>query len=218
MAGAFQYKPKFVDIRVRPPKPEEEEHAADDVHSLKPGEKPCEWQGCRNAGTAKAPKSREMLNQHYLFCQAHAAAYNRNWNFFAGMTEAQAQKEMEERITGGRPTWEFRASRNSREAASFANKAGTGNGYSDPFDLLGRRAEAQRKRVEEARRRVGLLERKALAELDLDETAEKDVIRARYTELVKRCHPDANGGDRSAEHRLQRVIKAYKTLRSAGLA
>jgi curved DNA-binding protein CbpA len=43
------------------------------------------------------------------------------------------------------------------------------------------------------------------------------VIRARYTELVKRCHPDANGGDRSAETKLQRVIKAFKTLRAAGL-
>ena len=40
----------------------------------------------------------------------------------------------------------------------------------------------------------------------------------KYAELVKRCHPDANGGDRSAETRLQRVIKAYKTLQKAKLA
>jgi curved DNA-binding protein CbpA len=39
----------------------------------------------------------------------------------------------------------------------------------------------------------------------------------RYLELVKRCHPDANGGDRSAEHKLQRVIRAYKTLQKAKL-
>ena len=39
----------------------------------------------------------------------------------------------------------------------------------------------------------------------------------RYLELVKRCHPDANGGDRSAETKLQRVIKAYKTLQKAKL-
>ena len=48
--------------------------------------------------------------------------------------------------------------------------------------------------------------------------ADKTQIRVRYTELVKRCHPDANGGDRSAETRLQRVIKAYKTLKKAKLA
>ena len=34
MSGAFQYKPKFVDIRVRPPRKGEE-----DVHALKPGER-----------------------------------------------------------------------------------------------------------------------------------------------------------------------------------
>jgi hypothetical protein len=58
----------------------------------------------------------------------------------------------------------------------------------------------------------------ALADLDLDATATDVAIRERYVELVKRCHPDANGGDRSTEHKLQRVIKAYKTLRKARLA
>ncbi|MCA6256165.1 MAG: DnaJ domain-containing protein, partial [Phenylobacterium sp.] len=43
-------------------------------------------------------------------------------------------------------------------------------------------------------------------------------IRARYTELVKLCHPDANGGDRSAETKLQRTIRAYQVLRKAKLA
>ena len=46
----------------------------------------------------------------------------------------------------------------------------------------------------------------------------RQAIRARYIELVKRCHPDANGGDRSAEHKLQRVIKAYQALRKANMA
>ena len=76
-----------------------------------------------------------------------------------------------------------------------------------------RRAEAN----EEAGRHLGKLERNALADLDLQNDAQPTVIRARYTELVKRCHPDANGGDRSAEHKLQRVIKAYKTLQKAGM-
>ena len=58
----------------------------------------------------------------------------------------------------------------------------------------------------------------ALADLDLDASAEAPAIRARYIELVKRCHPDANGGDRSAEHKLQRVIRAYQALRKANMA
>jgi hypothetical protein len=215
MSGAFRYKPKFVDIRVRPPKPEEEGVEAD-VHTLKPGEKPCEWPGCRVAGAAKAPKSRDRLDQHYWFCQPHAGEYNRNWNFFEGMSEAAVRQAQEARATGERPTWQFRASKFSREAAAFAARAGTGQGYADPFDLLGRRARAA-EAARNAPRHLGRLEHKALAELDLEETADKPAIRARYAELVKRCHPDANGGDRSAEQRLQRVLKAYKTLQKAGL-
>ena len=133
------------------------------------------------------------------------------------MSEGEVRARQAERATGERPTWQFRASRLSREAAAFAARAGTGKGYSDPFDFLGRRARAKQEAREQSRRRIGLLERRALAELDLEEDADKAAIRARYAELVKRCHPDANGGDRSAEHRLQRVLKAYKTLRQAGI-
>ena len=35
---------------------------------------------------------------------------------------------------------------------------------------------------------------------------------------MKLCHPDANGGDRSAEAKLQRTIRAYQVLRKAKLA
>lgn len=214
MPSAFQYRPKFVDIRVRPPKAEEE--AADDVWALKPGERPCDHPGCRAAAIARAPKSRDMLHEHYWFCQPHAAEYNRSWNFFAGMSDGEIRaRQTEELFTGGRPTWDFKASNRSREAAAFARNFGRAQGYRDPFDLFGR--NGGRPSPEPAGPQLGKLERNALAELDLDERADGPKIRARYTELVKRCHPDANGGDRSAESKLQRVIKAYQSLRKAGM-
>ncbi len=211
MSRAFQYKPKFVDIRVRPPREDEQ-----DVHALKDGERRCEHPDCMATATAKAPKSPERLNEHYWFCQAHASEYNRSWNFFAGMSESEIERRKAETVTGERPTWQFRASKFSREAASFA--AGAGRGFGDPlgiFRAARRRAEAQSAANS---RRLGRLERNALADLDLSEDAEAGQIRARYTELIKRCHPDSNGGDRSAEHKLQRVLKAYKILRQAKLA
>jgi hypothetical protein len=223
MADVFQYRPKFVDIRVRPPTPEEDASgpaANDDVFKLKPGEKPCDYPGCRKAGEAKAPKSRDMPGDFYLFCQPHAAEYNKNWDYFSGMNEAQVRRHQEERATGGRPTWQFKASRFSREAAAFAAKFGMGKteagGYSDPFNMFGGRKPGHEQAAPD--RRLGKMERQALADLDLDDGADKTQIRARYTELLKRCHPDVNGGDRSAETRLQRVIKAYKVLKKAKLA
>ena len=215
MSGAFQYRPRFVDIRVRPPK-EGEAEAEADVHALKPGERACDHAGCRAPASTRAPRSREMMNEHYWFCQPHAAEYNRNWDFFAGMSEAQVAEAQAARAHGERPTWQFKASRFSREAASFSAKAGSGQGYADPLGVLG--AAKATNQTPAPQRRLGKLERNALADLDLADDAQSAQIRARYTELVKRCHPDANGGDRSAEARLQRVIRAYKTLQKAKLA
>ena len=224
MSGAFQYKPKFVDIRVRPPKPEEEAAEAD-VHRLKPGERKCDWPDCRTAATSRAPKSRELMHEHYWFCQRHAGEYNKNWDFFAGMNEEEVRRAQEARATGERPTWQFKASRFSREAAAFAAKMGGQSGgktggkgagaYADPFGFFGRKAEARQ--PEGPQRALGRLEQRALAELDLEASASGDAIRARYLELVKRFHPDTNGGDRSSEHKLGRVLRAYKTLRAAKL-
>lgn len=215
MARAFQYKPKFVDIRVRPPSANDETET--DVNALKPGERACDHPGCGKAATARAPKARDMLNEHYWFCQPHAAEYNRNWNFFAGLPEAEIRRRtQEEQMTGGRPTWEMKAGRMSRESAAFAARFGTGQGYRDPFNMFGGGGQTARKAEPESRK-LGKIERNALADLDLDENADSAKIRARYTELVRRLHPDANNGDRSGENRLQRVIRSYQALRKSGM-
>src|SRR3569833_172830 len=136
MSRAFQYKPKFVDIRVRPPK-EGEEEAKADAHALMPGERPCDHPGCRVAASAKAPKSRDMPVDFYWFCQPHAAEYNKNWDFFAGMNEKEVADVQAGRAYGDRPTWQVMASRFTREAAAFSAKAGSGQGYGDPFGSFG---------------------------------------------------------------------------------
>ena len=40
-------------------------------------------------------------------------------------------------------------------------------------------------------------------------------IKRRYKELVKRLHPDANGGDKGAEEQLKVINQAYSTLKQA---
>ena len=213
MAASFQYKPRLVDIRVRPPS--ENDAAEQDVNALKAGERGCDHPACSKAATARAPKARDMLTEHYWFCQPHAAEYNRNWNFFHGLSEAEIRRrQTEELMTGGRPTWDMKASRTSREAAAFAAKFGKGQSYKDPFGMF--HGAGQPSPAPEARK-LGKIERNALADLDLDETADGAKIRARYTVLVRRLHPDANKGDRSGEQRLQRVIRSYKVLQKMGL-
>ena len=61
-------------------------------------------------------------------------------------------------------------------------------------------------------------ERKCLRQLNLEDTATKAEIKARFKDLVKRHHPDRNNGDRRSEDKLREVIQAYNYLRQAGLA
>ena len=45
--------------------------------------------------------------------------------------------------------------------------------------------------------------------------ADRRSLRTRYAELVRKYHPDRNGGDRSHEKALTAVIEAYAKLKSA---
>jgi DnaJ-class molecular chaperone len=49
--------------------------------------------------------------------------------------------------------------------------------------------------------------------LGLGEDTDRHGLRSRYSKLVRRYHPDKNGGDRSHETRLREVIEAYQSLR-----
>lgn len=59
----------------------------------------CDREGCEEPGDRPAPKSPNSPERWY-FCEAHAAEYNRNWNYFEGLTAEEATKrEAEERRT-----------------------------------------------------------------------------------------------------------------------
>ena len=58
-------------------------------------------------------------------------------------------------------------------------------------------------------------EAQALETLGLGMKTDRKRLRQRYSELVRRYHPDRNGGDRSYEARLGRVVEAYQLLRKS---
>ena len=78
-------------------------------------------------------------------------------------------------------------------------------------------AKGPRKSAEEARKPIGNMARKSLRVLNLPDHASKPEIKTRFKELVKRHHPDVNGGDRTTEDKLREIIQAYNFLKSAGL-
>jgi hypothetical protein len=206
MSHAFEYRPKYVDIRVRKPDAEALER--------EPNERPCDHVGCMRAGRHLAPKGRDHEGQYWHFCFDHAADYNRRWNYFSGMSDTELAAYQKREETGHRPTWSFRSGRLDRYSAAMRGfRAGRGGDAFGLFGFGGDRGDPPRA----SRRRLTRLQSLALEAMSLDENAGAPAIRARYAELVKRWHPDSNGGDRGAEANLQRVLKAYQTLKAGGL-
>ncbi|WP_107712480.1 J domain-containing protein [Oceanicaulis sp.] len=209
MDGSYKYRPKFKDIRIKPPKTEARQE-----------DKVCEHPQCRAKATARAPKSPANRTEFYWFCQQHAAQYNKEWNFFEGMSEDAAKAHAAADMYGHRPTWGFASGSSARRAAQNASKDFK-DGFVDPFNLFGDgpppgQERAQRE-AEDPNAGMGRLQKRALDTLNLDPKASKSVIRRRYAELVRQYHPDSNGGDRSMEELLQKVVEAYQILKSSGM-
>jgi DnaJ-like protein len=175
---------------------------------------PCEWHGCGRTGGYRAPKGRLREGEYHNFCFDHVREYNKSYNYFAGMADDDIAAYQKAAATGHRPTWTMGVKNGN--VADDAEKPRTwGDTFTDPFRFLGgafRRGDAK---VEE-RRPLKNLERRSFDALDLDGHESGSEIKSRYKELVKRLHPDANGGDRSSEDRLRQIIQAYHYLRSAG--
>ena len=51
--------------------------------------------------------------------------------------------------------------------------------------------------------------------MGLDDDFDANDLKLRYIALVKRWHPDANGGSPAAEERLKVINEAYRTLKRA---
>jgi len=77
----------------------------------------CDREGCQERGDRPAPKSPNSPDRWY-FCERHAAEYNQNWDYFAGLSKEEA---------AARAAEETRDASGYRESA-FHGWAGPGDG------------------------------------------------------------------------------------------
>jgi hypothetical protein len=174
----------------------------------------CDWQGCGNTATHRAPKGRMHENEYWRFCLEHVREYNHSYNYFSGMSDDAVAKYQKDAVTGHRPTWKMGAGHRSDPPLGPQDSR-------DPFNMFrefGGDANwrPQSERIDPQRRAVRNAERKALHQLGLEEGVGRVEIKARFKLLVKRHHPDANGGDRGSEDKLREIIQAYNYLKSTG--
>jgi hypothetical protein len=177
----------------------------------------CQWKGCEAAGVHRAPRGRGREGEYYLLCLEHVRQFNASYNYFAGMTNADIEAYQKDSVTGHRPTWKVGA--NSWAHGTRHNMAYTGGQagrFHDPHDFFAWQP-SDRADGTGPRRALRPLELKSLESLNLTATAAREEIKARFKELVKRHHPDANGGDKRSEDKLREIIQAYNYLKQAGL-
>ncbi|MBV9568289.1 MAG: J domain-containing protein [Hyphomicrobiales bacterium] len=178
----------------------------------------CGHPGCALAGLYRAPQGRGREGQYFHFCLDHVRAYNASYNYFKDMPDEAVAAYQKADLYGHRPTWRMGVNGSSSQGGAKLHEAFADATLDDAFDLFGRRGFSQTGAPRQASPRVGNAARKALDTLGLEPGVDKAALKARFKELVKRLHPDANSGDRSHEDQLREIINAYNYLRTAGLA
>ena len=176
----------------------------------------CDHQGCESPGKYRAPKSQDNLDEFHWFCLEHVRAYNLKWNFFENHSDAELEEQFSADKVWERPTAPFRESVNAyaRKHPNSEEAAWKRFGIDDPMEVLGENATQNRGRTTNPmERRLPPTEAKAVRILEAEASWTRTEIRKQYKSLVKDLHPDMNGGNRTDEARLGRVIRAWEILK-----
>ena len=169
----------------------------------------CAVPGCDSPGEFKAPLQPANFDgpgAWRFLCLDHVREHNAKYNFFEGMTSEEITEAQSPLAGSERPSRKF--------AANGADPPPRWGDFSDPLEAISGRFGRIRDRTGQPSR-FSKPERRALSVLGLGEDADRHQLRQRYSGLVRRYHPDKNGGDRTHEGKLGEVIEAYQLLRKS---
>jgi DnaJ domain len=161
----------------------------------------CDTPGCSLTGEYRAPKSRDSLREFHWFCLEHVRAYNAAWDYYKGMAPEEIEVEIRADSSWQRPSWPLgqqgkqarldEATAAELHAFAFGTRPKTPPKPEVPADV-----------------------REALSIFGLPWPVTFAAVKAKYKELAKRHHPDANNGSKQSEETLKSVNLAYATLRA----
>jgi DnaJ-domain-containing protein 1 len=158
----------------------------------------CEWPECGDEGLYRAPRSRNDLRRYRWFCLDHVRQVNAAWNYYGGMNDQEVENDVRKDSVWRRPSWRL---------GGGGPPFGRGSGaFEDPFGLFGSAEPAPEKW------KPSTPKDKAMKVLELNPPLTASAVKARYKVLVKRHHPDANGGAKASEEMFKRIHQAYQTI------
>ena len=147
----------------------------------------CDREGCTEVGDRPAPKAPNSRERWY-FCEAHAAEYNKNWDYFAGLDPETA---------AARAAEEERGARGFRSSAQW-KWGGPGDGSRSrdemrALDALELESDAEFKDIKAAYRRLAKANHPDAAPGDAEAAARFQAVQAAY-EVLRRAEERKNDG------------------------
>ena len=162
----------------------------------------CEWLSCKESGKFKAPQERDNSRKYKWLCEEHIKLFNKNWNYFDGMSQNEIEKFLKSDVTWHRPTQQFGS------ADNFFNILWN-NALSDKFKFFKQNGNFNNLNHKSLSKK----DRDAFEIMGLKPGTEWSDIQKKFKTLVKKLHPDRNAGNKQLEDKLKKITLAYSHLK-----
>ena len=162
----------------------------------------CEWSHCKETGKFRAPTEKDNSKNFKWLCEQHIKLFNKNWDYFDGMSQSEIESFLKSDLTWHRPTQKFGSVDN------FFNILWN-NALSDKFNFF------EREKIVNnfSGRKLNEKDRDAFRIMDLEFSADWTTIQKKFKTLVKKFHPDKHSGNKQFEDRLKKITLAYSHLK-----
>jgi len=162
----------------------------------------CEWENCKESGKFKAPQEKDNSKNYKWLCKEHIKLFNKNWNYFEGMSQDEIEDFLKSDLTWHRPTQKFASSDN------FFNILWN-NALSDKFNFFKQEKMMNGFTV----RKLSEKDKDAFRIMELELNADWSIVQKKFKTLVKKFHPDRNAGNKRFEDKLKKITLAYSHLK-----
>jgi len=162
----------------------------------------CEWENCKESGKFKAPQEKDNSKNYKWLCKEHIKLFNKNWNYFEGMSQVEIEDFLKSDLTWHRPTQKFASSDN------FFNILWN-NALSDKFNFF----KQEKMTNDFTVRKLSEKDKDAFRIMELELNADWSIVQKKFKTLVKKFHPDRNSGNKRFEDKLKKITLAYSHLK-----
>ena len=162
----------------------------------------CDWNNCFKIGEFKAPVEKDNSKSYRLLCLEHIKEFNKNWNYFSGMTDEQIYDFLKSDMTWHKPTQSFSSSDNFFKVLwnnALKDEVNNSNYEKNYNDKVGFKFDQN--------------DIKAFGILGISVGLNWQKIQKKFKYLVKKFHPDNNHGNKKFEERLKLITLAYSQLK-----